>query len=583
MIGSRIRERYRKWVYEGCRYGVLVTLLVAFAMMSSVSAAELSFSEDIAPLVFEHCAPCHRPGMSAPFSLLSFSDVNRRARQIAEVVADRYMPPWLPEEGFGQFHGARRLSEEQIEQFQTWVEQGAPEGDPNLLPNTPTWPSGWQAGEPDLVISMGKDFELGAEGVDVYRNFVLAVPIESRRFVKAIEFRPHNPRIVHHALIYVDRTRESRRRDRDSGEPGFDGMRVPPSAVMPEGQFLSWQPGALYSSKGQGIPWVIEPGSDLVIQVHMNPSGKIEPFRCSLGFYFTDTPPAVTPQKIKLTSLDIDIAPGNSRFEIVDEYLLPGDVEVTRVLPHAHYLCRQMKGDALLPSGEEVPLLLIKDWDFNWQGDYAYDPPVRLPKGTKIRMSFIYDNSADNPANPHTPPRRVLYGPQSTDEMAELWFQLVLQKPSDRKLFQQTSARKAREALLAFGNAPFANETGDPNLLMMTAQAKMAEGNAKAAFELFRRVVELEPNRFNAWFNIGMILMKVGQSDTAIQAFRKVISIDPQDAEAYGAVGVLLARQQKFQQAEPYLQHALKLRPKDPVASRALQGVQNALKNSQPK
>ncbi len=560
----------------------VVGFVLCLLVKGGMQADEVSFTRDIAPIVFEHCAPCHRPGMTAPFSLLNYGDVKRRARLIAEVVSDRYMPPWLPDQGAELFHGARRLSDKQIALFQAWLEQGTKEGAPEDLPVLPTWPSGWQAGEPDLVVTMGKDFQLSAEGVDIYRNFVLAVPIEQRRYVKAIEFRPHNPRVVHHALIYVDRTRESRRRDLASEVPGFGGMRVPPSAAMPEGQFLSWQPGALYSAKTRGIPWGIDPGTDLVIQVHMNPSGKVEPFRCSVGFYFTDTPPAVTPTKIKLTSLDIDIAPGNRRFEVVDEYLLPGDVEVTRVLPHAHYLCRQMKGDALLPNGTTVPLLLIKDWDFNWQGDYIYDPPVSLPKGTKIRMSFIYDNSGENLANPHDPPIRVLYGPQSSDEMAELWFQLILKNPSDRVLFQKMSARKARESLLAFGNAPFANETEDPNLMMMNAQAKLAGGNAKEAFEIFRRVVQLEPDRFNAWFNIGMILMKVGNLDVAIQAFRKVISIDPQDAEAYGAVGVLLSRQQKYQQAVPYLQHALKLRPEDPVARQTLEKAKEALGRPKP-
>ena len=566
---------------RGLLSSCLLVLAGAHSSEGAVVDSGVTFTEDIAPIVYEHCAPCHRDGMSAPFSLIAYNDVAKRGRQIVDVMVDGYMPPWLPESGYGDFHGARRVSQTTVDIVRNWVQQGMKEGPVDALPPMPRWPMGWQGGEPDLVLSMGGAFELAAEGSDIYRNFVLSVPTKVRRYVKALEFRPANAQIVHHALIYVDKTRESRRRDQASVEAGFDGMRVPSSASMPEGQFLSWQPGALYSPEAQGIQWPLEPGSDLVVQVHMNPSGKIEPFRCSIGLYFTDTPPEVTPFKIKLTSLDIDIAPGTETFQIEDEWRLPGDVEVTRVLPHAHYLCRRMEGEALLPDGKRVPLLLIKDWDFNWQGDYIYEPPVFLPKGTVIKMRFTYDNSMANEVNPFVPPQRVLYGPQSTDEMAELWFQLILKNPSDRAQFVKTSVQKARAALLAFGRARFANETEDSNLMMMTAQAKLAEGNAKAAFELFRKVVQVEPDRYNAWFNIGMILMKVGQLDTALQSFRKVISIDPQDAEAYGAVGVLLARQNKHQQAMPFLREALRLRPEDPVARRTLQGIQAAMKKEQ--
>jgi len=535
---------------------------------------KLTFTQDIAPIVFENCSPCHREGMSPPFTLLDYDDVRKRARLIVDVVSERYMPPWLPEPGHGDFYGARRLQDFQIELIRKWVEQGGEEGPLDALPETPKWPTGWQAGTPDLILASEGEFFLPSEGRDVYRNFVLSIPTKKRRYIRALEFRPANARIVHHALIYVDRTRESRRRDQQSPEAGFDGMRVPDSAMMPEGQFLSWQPGAIYSKETEGIPWLVTPGSDLVIQVHMNPSGKRESFRCEVGVYFSENAPKVLPTKIKLSSLNIDITPGDSRYEIHDEFLLPGDADVTRVLPHAHYLCRRMEGFAVLPSGDKKPLLLIEDWDFNWQGDYIYDPPIFLPKGTRIKMHFTYDNSSENAANPNTPSGRVLYGPQSSDEMAELWFQLLLRKPSDRVLFRQEGNRKALAMLVEFGDLPFANETQDPSLLMMTAQAKMAKGDAKSAFELFRKVVQLDPNRFNAWFNIGTILVTVGQLETAAQAFRKVISIDPVDAEAYGALGVVLFRQELYEPAKLYLTHALKLRPGDPIASRTLKQIE---------
>jgi len=536
----------------------------------------VTFNKDIAPIIFRHCSTCHRDGMAAPFNLLTYEDVRKRARQISEVVESKYMPPWLPEQGHGDFTGARRLTEGQIDLIQEWVDKGLKEGEENLLPKLPDWPSGWQSGKPDLIVQMDGEYTLKAEGRDVYRNFVLPVPTTKTRYVRALEFRPGNARIVHHALIYVDSTRESRRRQNSSPIRGFGGMRVPSSASMPEGQFLSWQPGATYSEEIGTIPWLLEPGTDLVVQVHMNPSGKPEPFRCSVGLYFTDQPPVALPYKIKLTTLAINIPSNEEKFEAKDEFVLPGDVEVTRVLPHAHYLCRRMEGYAVLPDGSRKWLLLIKNWDFNWQGDYRYQTPVFLPKGTKIMMNFTFDNTANNTANPNSPPAQVVYGPQSSDEMAELWFQLVLKNPDDRPLFNKMSREKAKATLLEFGRLSFATETNKPDLLIMTAQARLAEGDFRGAYELYGQVVRLDPNRVSAWFNMGILLMNSRQSKSAAIAFRRVIRIDPNDPEAHGALGVVLYRQKKFEQAEGFLRQALKLRPGDPVASKALQSLLKA-------
>ena len=541
----------------------------------------VNFNKDIAPIIFRHCSTCHRDGMAAPFNLLTYDDVRKRSRQISEVVQSKYMPPWLPEPGHGNFSGARRLTEGQIRLFQKWVDEGLDEGPENLRPNLPDWPTGWHSGKPDLVVQMNGEYTLQAEGRDVYRNFVLPVPTTKARYVRLLEFRPDNPEIVHHALIYVDSSRESRRRQNSSKNAGFNGMSVPSSASMPEGQFLGWQPGALYSHKTNTIPWLLEPGSDLVIQVHMNPSGKAEPFQFSIGLYFTDQPPVVTPYKIKLTSLAIDIPPNEQKFEVKDEFVLPGDVVVTRVLPHAHYLCRRMEGYAILPDGSEKPLLLIKNWDFNWQGDYHYQPSVFLPKGTKVMMNFTFDNTPNNTANPNSPPARVVYGSQSVDEMAELWFQLVLKNPDDRPLFDKMSREKAKANLLEFGRLSFSTETKKPDLLIMAAQARLTEEDYRGAYQLYSQVVRLEPKRVSAWFNMGILLMKTRQSKSAAVVFRRVISIDPNDPEAFGALGIVLYRQRKFEEAEEFLREALKLRPGDPVASTALESVLKA-KNQKP-
>ncbi len=545
----------------------------AFQIESTLSddAPEtVTFNQHIAPILLEHCAPCHREGMSAPFQLLTYEDTKRRAKQIKEVTESKYMPPWLPEPVDGGFKHERGLSDQQIHLIKSWLDTGSKEGDDIVPPSIPDWPGDWQLGEPDLIASMPNDYSLQAEGRDIYRNFVLKVPITKPLYVKELEFHPENARVVHHALIYIDSTRQSQRRDNADPKPGFGGMRVPMSAGMPEGQFLSWQPGKIYSKSDNSIPWMLQPGTDLVIQVHMNPTGKVEDFSCSVGLHFTETPPSSIPYKIKLTSLAIDIPSETSFYRVKDSMQLPVDVQLTRILPHAHYLCKRMEGYAIFPDGSKKRLILIKNWDFNWQGDYIYETPIKLPKGTVLHMDYTYDNSTGNLANPHSPPKTVTYGPESSDEMAELWFQFILNSLEDRKKFKEKVRLKNKQVLIQFGKSALGSETNDPDLLLITAQAHLAAGDQKAAFRAFSRVVRLDPKRFNAWFNIGTMLRSSGQDDAAKQAFGNVIRIDPNDAEAYGSLGIIFQEEGKLEPAEKCFRAALRLNPTDQIAANAL-------------
>ena len=538
--------------------------------LSDDAPETVTFNQHIAPIILEHCTPCHREGMSAPFQLLTYEDTRKRAKQIKEVTESKYMPPWLPEPVDGGFKHERGLSDQQIHLIKSWLDTGSKEGDDIVPPSIPDWPGDWQLGEPDLIASMPNDYSLQAEGRDVYRNFVLKAPITKPLYVKELEFHPENARVVHHALIYIDSTRQSQRRDNADPKPGFGGMRVPMSAGMPEGQFLSWQPGKIYSKSDNSIPWLLKPGTDLVIQVHMNPTGKIEDFSCSVGLHFTETPPSSIPYKIKLTSLAIDIPSETSFYRVKDSMQLPVDVQLTRILPHAHYLCKRMEGYAIFPDGNKKRLILIKNWDFNWQGDYIYETPIKLPKGTVLHMDYTYDNSTGNLANPHSPPKKVTYGPESSDEMAELWFQFILNSLEDRKKFKEKVRLKNKQVLIQFGQSNLGSETNDPDLLLITAQAHLAAGDQQAAFRTFSRVVRLDPKRFDAWFNMGTMLRSSGQDDAAKQAFGNVIRIDPNDAEAYGSLGMIFKEEGKLEPAEKCFRAALRLNPTDQIAANAL-------------
>ena len=398
--------------------GMFVTAGELRGLATEERLAEPTFTRDIAPIVFRNCSGCHRPGQSGPFSLLTYRDVAKRARQITEATASRFMPPWLPEPGYGEFVNERRLAAKEIELIRLWVADGAVEGKPENLPAVPASSGEWQLGTPDLVVEVAEAYSLQAEGKDVYRNFVVPIPIDSKRFVRGVEFRPGNYKVVHHAFVDVDETRFSRRLAERERPAGFEGMDLPESAHMPGGQLLGWQPGKQPAFSPTGLAWELEKGTDLVLQLHLHPSGKMETVRPQVGFYFTDERPTNMAYRVKLENWKIDVPPGVDDYHVEQSYVLPIDVLLLRILPHAHYLGKEMQVYAVLPDGTKKWLIYIRHWDFNWQGDYAYKNPVELPKATRLVMNFSYDNSSANPRNPNQPPKQVKYGLQSTDEMA---------------------------------------------------------------------------------------------------------------------------------------------------------------------
>ncbi|MCX6620603.1 MAG: hypothetical protein NTY38_05915 [Acidobacteria bacterium] len=374
----------------------------------------------VAPILFRHCASCHRPGESGPFPLLSYADARPRAGLIARLTARRYMPPWLPVTGYGRFAAERRLSTAEISTLAAWAKAGAPAGDRQAVPAAPVFPLGWKRGQPELKAVMPNAFPIPADGPDQYRCFVLPLALDRDRYVAAIEIRPGARREAHHALLFQDLTGTARRRDQGSGyecfgTPGF----------LPARGLGGWTPGALPVEMPDGVPELLHKGADLVLQMHYHPTGRAESDRTEVGLYFTLKAPRRRLADIPLGSTAIDIRPGERDFTARDHFTVPVGVDVLAVFPHAHYICKEMKVLARLPDGRRKWLLWIRDWDFNWQQQYRYARPVRLPAGTDVEMLFTYDNSAANPRNPNQPPKQVRYGPGSADEMAGLHLSVV--------------------------------------------------------------------------------------------------------------------------------------------------------------
>ena len=311
--------------------------------------------------------------------------MRQRATQIVQVTKRRFMPPWNVEPGIGRFEGQRVLTDTELSMIESWVAAGTPEGNAAETPTLPTFPDGWLLGTPDLIVTPPESFTLTATPNDAFRIFAIPLPVSQRTYVRGIEFHPGNPRVVHHANIRVDRTGASRQLDAQDPLPGYDGL-MPRSAEYPDGHFLGWTPGQVAPLVAPDLAWTLEPGSDLVVQLHMQPSGAVEDVRPVIGLYFSKTPPVQTPSILRLGSQGIDIPAGEGHYVIRDAYTLPVDADLLAIQPHAHYRAKEIVGTAQFPDGTTRRVMHIRDWDFRWQHVYRLVEPLPLPKGTRLSM-----------------------------------------------------------------------------------------------------------------------------------------------------------------------------------------------------
>jgi tetratricopeptide (TPR) repeat protein len=592
----------------------VLTLLAVFAPAAAGCRRDTppppppTFHRDIAPIVYASCAPCHREGEAAPFTLLSYADVVRHADGVAMVTRRREMPPWLPARGEFPILGERRLRDDQIAAIQQWVKAGTPEGDPADAPKVPEWPGGWQLGKPDVVVPVARPYTLKPGEEDVYRNLVLPTALASDAFVRAVEFRT-NGAPIHHAVVRVDRTPASRRRDGEDGQPGFDGMAWRGSQD-PEGHFIGWAPGRGPIVAPEGMPWRLERGADLVVELHMLPPKSATPIQPSIGLYLSEAPPERTPLTVKMGSKLIDIPAGRRDYVVTDTYELPAPVELMSVYPHAHYLATDMLVTAALPDGAVRQLLHIPRWDFHWQQDYRYVTPIPLPAGTKVTMRYTYDNSEDNDDNPRDPPVRVRLGPQSTDEMAELGLQLMPRSTADAARIVQSFADRDALANVELGetrvretpgNAEYRAFLGaaylevgrpadavphleeairlDPRAAAAhndLGTALMAQGRLGDALERFRRAAALAPRDETIQFNLGNALKNASRFTEAAAAYQRAIALNPAFADAHANMGALLFSRGRGREALPHFERAVALRPNSAVLHTNLAGALGA-------
>lgn len=553
---------------------------------------EVTFNQHLAPVLHRACAQCHRPGGAGPFSLLTFPDASRRARQLATVTASGFMPPWKAEGHPDEFVAQPRLTADEVELFARWAT--APIEGTGRAPTPPTWSDDWYLGPPDLVVTLPSGYTLPGDLNDVFRIFAVPLKVNRTKYVRGIEFHPGNPRVVHHANIRIDRTDGSRKLDEADPAPGYDGL-MARSAVYPDGHFLGWTPGQIAPLVDGDLAWRLDPGTDLVVQLHMQPSGKPEPVQPVIGFYFSDRPPTRTPSILRLGSQGIDIPPGDGAYVVQDRYTLPVDATLLAVQPHAHYRAADVSGTARFPDGTTRTLVQIRRWDFRWQHVFRYTEPIRLPKGTTLSMRYVYDNSAENPRNPQLPPVRVRWGQRSFDEMGDLWFQLATDSEADREtLVREVQDKMTGEDLVGLEtmllSSPDDTELHDdagvlalllgrPSVAVshFQASAERRPQDAAAHYNLgtaltqaglfddavasYERAVQLRPKYARALASLADTLAIQGQRGEAIKRYEAAIAADPRVPETHNNLGAALWRQGDLMRAERELNEALRLRP----------------------
>jgi Flp pilus assembly protein TadD/mono/diheme cytochrome c family protein len=559
------------------------------------ATARPTWSRDLAPIFYTNCTTCHRPGGAGPFSLLTYEDAKRWGPQILIVTQSRYMPPWLPEPGYGDFADVRRLSDAGRELIKRWVDEGMAQGDLSNAPAPPRYDSEWVMGKPDLILSSERSFTLPAGGTDVFRNLILPYPLKETHYIRALEIRPSTPKVVHHANILIDRTESLRRQHPNDWQDGIPGMELLMDAgnrFDPDSHFLFWKPDTPALVEPDGMPVRLDPGNDLVLNIHLKPSGKPETIGAQVGLYFTDNPPKHFPMLLQLDRDDaLDIPAGDSHFVVEDSLTLPVDVDVLGVYPHAHYLGHDLEGWATTPEGKKKWLVWIRNWDIDRQSVYRYKEPIFLPKGSVLHMRYTYDNSAANVHNPNSPPVRVRAGNRSVDEMSHLWLQvlpvntpphspdprLLLEEawmrnrlhkmPNDRVSLYNLAAALAGQNKFTEAAAVYEQElkvgANDARTLTALGAALEGAGQSQDAETRYHDAIDAASDdpagACDARFDLANLELKRRQLKSAEADFRAQLAACPEDAEIHAGLGATLSSEGQADAAAAEFRRSLAL------------------------
>ncbi len=437
------------------------------------TSKHVSFSKDVAPILYKSCASCHKPDDIAPFSVLSYKDVRPWAKSIREKVINREMPPWSADPRYGDFSNNPSLSQREIDTIVAWIDQGAGEGNPRDLPPAPRFDETWEIGKPDVTLAMPEEYTLAASGADDYIYFRVPTNFTEDKWIQAVEFRPGNKRIVHHAAVFIESpellemaqanaARRGQRFDPRSAPSLFESeagsvlrkegtvRRVSPDAQVIDDGCSSPNGGAISGNAGARLLCVYAPGrnadvwpagtakrvpagSNFIFQMHYaKTTGKPEKDRTIVGLQFAKAPVEHMIESRDVTNFFFKIPPGAENHEATACYIFPRDVQLVNYMPHMHVRGKDMKFEVLYPDGRRETLLSV-DYNFNWQTLYKLNKPVPVPKGAKFMVTAHFDNSAKNEHNPD-PTRAVRFGEPTYDEMLVGFIDFIREKPKERNV-----------------------------------------------------------------------------------------------------------------------------------------------------
>lgn len=420
----------------------MLSVLGVFVVLRVGAQSAVTYAEHVAPIIYQHCTSCHRPGEIAPFSLTSYEEVRNWGALVQYATEIRHMPPWKPDPAYQTFLGENYLSDEQIQTIAQWVDGGMPLGDPSLEPALPGFPAGSQIGSPDLVLSFAETHTHPGDGLDEYRFFVLPTGLTEDKDLIALELRPGNRRIVHHTLVWADTTGTAAARDAETPEYGFQSEALTYFGDLNsfQNQLPGYAPGQRPPVLSNGIAQKLKAGSDLLLQMHYAPSDIVEYDSSSVNLFFAEEPA----QRYVTTKIMLPffgtlvngpfVIPANTVQEFHGVWAVPQKISLLSTSPHMHLLGTHWLVYAIQPNGDTVNLIRINQWDFHWQGTYTFPHPIVLEAGAEIHAFAGYDNTANNPNNPNDPPIGVTWGEGTEDEMYFLPFSYVAYQDGDENL-----------------------------------------------------------------------------------------------------------------------------------------------------
>jgi len=416
---------------------------------ASVWAQTPTWTDQIAPIIYDNCTSCHRPGEIGPFSLMTYEEAASWSSMIAYVAEERIMPPWKPDPTYSNFVGEKHLTQEQIDHLSAWAAAGAPLGNPDLVPEPPTFPTGSQLGTPDLVLTMSEAYPLPSDFSDVYRVFVLPTGLTEARDVAAVEFRPGNSSVVHHAIIAYETSGDGATLDALS--PGYGYPSFGDFGVATDGSLTGYTPGIGAIAYPTGIGNTLPANANLLVQIHYAPVVTEEWDQSSINIFFKSEEDPVEREVLPMGFSPSDLPYGYPSFQILPGAIssfmptkvLEDDISLINIQPHSHYLGESYHIWAQTLEGVTIPIIRINEWDFNWQGAYTFPNLLRIPAGSTMYCVATFDNTVDNPANPSNPPVLTTWGEQSTDEMLLVRMQYVYYEPGDENIVNGNNLNEA--------------------------------------------------------------------------------------------------------------------------------------------